>query len=82
MGTWSHDRPCLEGMIPTSKGSDKQDVLSRSLNLAQLNHKCHMNYSFIFTEINFYPEISNLTQTFENLPLQNHSTEFLDITLK
>ena len=48
----------------TSKGGDKQNSLSRSIDidLAKLNPNCHMNYPNIFTEISFYPETSNLLE--------------------
>ena len=39
----------------------KYSSLSRSLDLAKLYPKCHMNYSISFTEISFYPETSNFT---------------------
>ena len=45
-------------MVPNFKGGggDKHNVLFQSFDLAKLSPKCHMNYSIIFTEINFYPE--------------------------
>ena len=43
MGTWSHNRLCLEWAVPNFKEASKHDVLS---NLgAKLNSKCRMNYS-------------------------------------
>ena len=44
------------GAVPNFKGNGKHDVLSRSPDLAKLYPKYHMNYSIIFTEINFYLE--------------------------
>ena len=40
-------------------GGSKPNSLSRSIDLAKLNPNCHINYSVIFTEISFYPEISS-----------------------
>ena len=37
MGTWSYDRPSLEGMVQNFKGGDKHDVISWSLDFAKLN---------------------------------------------
>ena len=34
--------------------------------LAKLNLICHMNYSFIFTEISFYPETSIFIENIEH----------------
>ena len=50
-GLWSRDRSISwKGEILDIKGST-QRVLSCSHNLAELNPKCYMNYSVIFTEI-------------------------------
>ena len=37
MGTWSRDRPSLDGMVQNFKGGDKHDVISWSFDLAKLN---------------------------------------------
>ena len=47
MGTWSRDRPRLEGEVPNFKGGG-DNVLSWSLDLSKLNSKCHINYSELF----------------------------------
>ena len=54
-----HETGSFAGVVTkTSKGGDKHNSLSRSIDidLAKLNPNCHMNYSNIVTEINFYPE--------------------------
>ena len=38
------------------KGSVQSDSLSWRYDLAELNPKCHINYSIIFTEISFFSE--------------------------
>ena len=58
------EKRARDGGHMTGQNSDPGATIisTRSSDLAKLNPKCPMNYSIIFTEITFYPEISGLFQ--------------------
>ena len=64
---WSRDRSISLRGRGSRKGLQRaptNTMLFSDHHLAKLNHKCHMNYSIIFTEISFSPETSNLPHSF------------------